>query len=122
MKRKSERGEVKSLNAGRLRRPAFRLHTLFLLPILLVVSCVLSWYTSVIMSPLGIQRTVAFLLIFSPWIFIPSLIKDVIFIVAGILLYISTLDLRKKPVHHEPHHEETESKPPVQHTSPLVNS
>lgn len=62
------------------------------------------------MSPLGIKRTVAVLLVLSPWIFIPGLIKDVIFIFAGILLYISTLDLRKK-VTHNPEHQETESKP-----------
>ena len=62
------------------------------------------------MSPLGIKRTVAVLLILSPWIFIPGLIKDVVFIVAGILLYISTLDLRKK-ANHAPDHQETESVP-----------
>jgi hypothetical protein len=62
------------------------------------------------MSPLGIKRTVAILLLLSPWIFIPSIFKDVIFILAGILLYISTLDLRKKVVHSE-HHQETESRP-----------
>lgn len=62
------------------------------------------------MSPLGIKRTVALLLIISPWIFIPGVFKDVIFIIAGILLFISTLDLRKKVVHSD-HHQETESKP-----------
>lgn len=70
------------------------------------------------MSPLGIKRTVAVLLIVSPWIAIPGLIKDVVFIFAGVLLYISTLDLRKKSVHQEPHHQETESKP----VTPVVNS
>jgi hypothetical protein len=70
------------------------------------------------MSPLGIKRTVAVLLVLSPWIFIPGLLKDVIFIFAGILLYISTLDLRKKQVAHDPHHQETESKP----VTPVVNS
>jgi hypothetical protein len=66
------------------------------------------------MSPLGIKRSVAVLLLLSPWIFIPSVFKDVIFIVAGILLFISTLDLRKKVVHSE-HHQETESRPLHQH-------
>jgi hypothetical protein len=70
------------------------------------------------MSPLGIKRTVAILLVLSPWIFIPGVFKDVIFIIAGILLYISTLDLRKKIVHSE-HHQETESKPASHH---LVNA
>lgn len=70
------------------------------------------------MSPLGIKRSVAFLLILSPWIFIPGVFKDIIFILAGILLFISTLDLRKKIVHTE-HHQETESRPTNQH---LVNA
>ena len=48
------------------------------------------------MSPLGIKRFVAVVLILSPWIFIPGLFKDAVFIILGILLYISTLDLRKK--------------------------
>lgn len=62
------------------------------------------------MSPLGIKRTVAVLLVISPWLFIPGLLKDVIFIIAGIFLFISTLDLRKKVVHN-PEHQETESTP-----------
>ena len=70
------------------------------------------------MSPLGIKRSVAVLLLLSPWIFIPSVFKDVVFIVAGILLFISTLDLRKKVVHSE-HHQETESRPLTQH---IVNA
>lgn len=69
------------------------------------------------MSPLGIKRTVAILLVLSPWIFIPGLVKDVIFIFAGILLFISTLDLRKKTVTQPLHHQETESKP----VTPVVN-
>lgn len=66
------------------------------------------------MSPLGIKRTVALLLILSPWIFIPSIFKDVVFVVAGVLLFISTLDLRRKVVHND-HKEETESKPIAPH-------
>lgn len=66
------------------------------------------------MSPLGIKRTIAVLLILSPWIFIPGIFKDVVFILAGILLYISTLDLRKKVIHN-PDHQETESKPVSHH-------
>lgn len=68
------------------------------------------------MSPLGIKRFVALILILSPWIFIPGLIKDVIFILAGILLFISTLDLRRKTVRHE--REEVESIPPNTTVSP----
>jgi hypothetical protein len=66
------------------------------------------------MSPLGIKRSVAVLILLSPWIFIPSVFKDVVFILAGILLFVSTLDLRKKVVHSE-HHQETESRPLTQH-------
>jgi hypothetical protein len=62
------------------------------------------------MSPLGIKRTIAVLLILSPWIFIPSLFKDIIFIIAGVFLMISTLDLRKKVIHHT-EHQENESIP-----------
>jgi hypothetical protein len=62
------------------------------------------------MSPTGIKRAVALLLVLSPWIFIPGLFKDVMFIIAGALLFISTFDLRKKAVHH-PTHQETESTP-----------
>ena len=67
------------------------------------------------MSPRGIQRTVALLLLLSPWIFTPELYKEVIFFIMGLLLFISTLDLRKKVVHSD-HHEETESNP---HTPPM---
>ena len=62
------------------------------------------------MSPLGIKRFVAVLLVVSPWIFIPGVLKDVIFIVLGVLLFVSTLDLRKKVIHGD-HHQETESRP-----------
>lgn len=62
------------------------------------------------MSPLGIKRFVAVLLVLSPWIFIPGLFKDALFIVLGILLFISTLDLRRKTPRH-PDHQETESVP-----------
>jgi hypothetical protein len=61
------------------------------------------------MSPLGIKRFVAAILIVSPWIFIPGLFKDAVFIILGILLYISTLDLRRKTV--RPDHQENESMP-----------
>lgn len=67
------------------------------------------------MSPLGIKRFVALLLVLSPWIFIPGLFKDVAFIIAGVLLFISTLDLRRKTVRH--HDQEVESVPPPNPTS-----
>ncbi len=57
------------------------------------------------MSPLGIQRLIALILFLSPWIFIPGAFKNVIFIIAGILLFISTLDLRKRSRPHDTHEE-----------------
>ena len=71
------------------------------------------------MSPLGIKRFVAALLILSPWIFIPGLFKDAIFIVLGALLFISTLDLRRKTARH-PDHQETESMPVRDATAPTI--
>ncbi len=65
------------------------------------------------MSPLGIKRTIAVLLILSPWIFVPGLFKDFVFIIAGVFLFISTLDLRKKSsISHV--HQENESIPVIQ--------
>ena len=65
------------------------------------------------MSPLGIKRTVAVLLVLSPWIFIPGLFKDALFVVLGILLFVTTMDLRRRtrlsPA------EETESLPASAH-------
>ena len=75
-----------------------------------LASCSILLYTGPHMSPLGIKRAVAVLLILSPWIYIPSLFKDVSFIVIGVLLLISTLDLRKKTVIHS-EHQENESSP-----------
>ncbi|MFA6609013.1 MAG: hypothetical protein WCT07_03865 [Candidatus Paceibacterota bacterium] len=67
------------------------------------------------MSPLGIKRAVAILLILSPWIFIPGIVKDVVFIVVGILLFISTLDLRKRSTNnHYVNHKENESEPKIE--------
>lgn len=48
------------------------------------------------MSPLGIQRTIAILIFVSPWIFIPGVFKNIVLILAGILLFVSTLDLKKR--------------------------
>jgi hypothetical protein len=62
------------------------------------------------MSPTGIRRTVALLLVISPWIFIPGILKDIFFIVVGVLLFISTFDLRRKHVTTQAS-QETESTP-----------
>jgi hypothetical protein len=48
------------------------------------------------MSPLGIKRFIALVLVLSPWVFLPGLFKDAIFIALGILLFVSTMDLRKR--------------------------
>ncbi len=42
------------------------------------------------------QRFIAIVLLFSPWIMIPTPFKDVLFIILGISLFFSTLDIRKK--------------------------
>lgn len=59
------------------------------------------------MSPLGIQRTVAIIAVLSPFIFIPSIFKDIVFIIMGTLLFVSTLDLKKKQQKTENHTEES---------------
>ena len=68
------------------------------------------------MSPLGIKRFVAVVLVLSPWIFIPGIFKDAVFIVLGVLLFISTLDLRKKTIP-QVVHSENESLPVSQTVS-----
>jgi len=60
------------------------------------------------MTPLGTQRLIAFIIFFSPWVFVPGVFKDVVFIILGIILFISTLDLSKKVKHTHPHLEEIE--------------
>ncbi len=71
-------------------------------------------YTEPIMSPLGIQRTIAIIIFASPWVFIPGVFKDIVFIVAGIFLFVSTLDLkRRQRATYEDHHEETVSEAPT---------
>lgn len=65
------------------------------------------------MSPLGIQRTIAVLIFISPWIFIPGVFKDVVFIVSGILLFVSTLDLRKRVRVPDTHEERSADTPSV---------
>ena len=80
-----------------------------------LASCFSILYTGPTMSPLGIKRTVAIVLILSPWIFIPGIFKDIVFIVAGVFLFIGTLDLRKKSVQ-PPLHQENESIPVTETT------
>ncbi len=42
------------------------------------------------------QRFIALLLIISPWLYIPTVFKEVLFIALGVALFLVTLDLRKK--------------------------
>lgn len=51
------------------------------------------------MSPTGVQRTIAVIIFISPWVYVPMPLKEVVFIVAGVLLFISTLDVKRAPKH-----------------------
>jgi hypothetical protein len=62
------------------------------------------------MSSSRTQRLIAFILLISPWLYIPSVFKELGFIILAVLLYLSTLDLRKK-------HKEENNSSPI--TSPL---
>lgn len=42
------------------------------------------------------QRFIALVMVLSPWIYIPTAFKEVIFIALGITLFVVTLDLKKK--------------------------
>lgn len=42
------------------------------------------------------QRFIALLLIISPWLYLPTVFKEVVMIALGIILFLITLDLRKK--------------------------
>lgn len=44
----------------------------------------------------GPVRFVALMLILSPWIYVPTAFKEVLFIVLGIALLLVSIDLRKK--------------------------
>lgn len=42
------------------------------------------------------QRIIALLLVLSPWIYVPTAFKEVGFIILAALLYLSTVDVRKR--------------------------
>ncbi len=42
------------------------------------------------------QRIIAFILILTPWIYIPTAFKEVLFMALGVILFLVTIDLRKK--------------------------
>ena len=48
------------------------------------------------MSSTRTQRVIALILLISPWIYLPTVIKEVIFIVLATILYLSTVPLYKK--------------------------
>lgn len=59
------------------------------------------------MSPVGIQRAIAIIVFLSPWIFVSGVFKDILFVLSGILLFVSTFDLKKRPrINFEDPHEE----------------
>lgn len=43
-----------------------------------------------------IIRIIAIILILSPWIYLPSGIRDILFIVLGVILFSNTIHLKKK--------------------------
>jgi len=54
------------------------------------------------MSSTRTQRIIAFILLISPWIYLPTTIKEIIFILLAGILYLSTVPLhRKNKVDHE---------------------
>jgi hypothetical protein len=48
------------------------------------------------MSATRTQRIIAVILLISPWIYIPTIFKEIIFILLAGLLYLSTIEIRKK--------------------------
>jgi len=42
------------------------------------------------------QRIIAFILFISPWMYVPTAFKEVGFIILAALLYLSTVDVRKR--------------------------
>ena len=48
------------------------------------------------MSSTRTQRIIAIILLISPWIYLPTTIKEIIFIALSIILYLSTIPLHKK--------------------------
>jgi predicted cobalt transporter CbtA len=48
------------------------------------------------MSSTRTQRIIAFILLISPWIYLPTAIKEIIFIALAVILYLSTVPLYKK--------------------------
>lgn len=48
------------------------------------------------MSGTRTQRIIAFILVISPWIYVPSVFKELGFIILAALLYLSTIDIRRK--------------------------
>lgn len=74
------------------------------------------------MSPVGTQRAIAIIIFLSPWIYVPMPLKELVFIMAGVLLFISTLDIKRSakqketPPQHHVHHE-VQTQETSQHSS-----
>lgn len=78
------------------------------------------------MSPTGIQRTIAIVILLSPWVYVPMPLKEVVFIIAGVLLFISTLDVKRQLNRNKENHNQepvsTSDTPPAPHHHPSVPS
>jgi hypothetical protein len=48
------------------------------------------------MSSTRTQRVIAFIILISPWIYLPTVFKEIIFIALAVILYLSTISLYKK--------------------------
>lgn len=48
------------------------------------------------MSSTRTQRIIAFILLISPWIYLPAIFKEIIFIALAVILYLSTVPLYRK--------------------------
>lgn len=53
-------------------------------------------YTVPYMSSTRTQRIIAFILLISPWIYLPNVFKEIIFIALAVILYLSTVSLYRK--------------------------
>lgn len=78
------------------------------------------------MSSTRTQRIIAFILLISPWMYFPTIIKEIIFIALAVILYLSTIPLYKKhkseyDVDAEPHaHSHSHAHPDISKVSQTI--
>lgn len=77
------------------------------------------------MSSTRTQRIIAFIILISPWIYLPTAIKEIIFLALAVILYLSTVPLHKKSkgdfeteTHSQSTH--THSHPDISRVAPTV--